>query len=217
MGISAFENALARMDAEQLFVYTLVVFGAMILVGAVITYVIACKINQKTEISGFMRVSVSLNNPQSADKNEEVRLDYGEFLIGMQDVPGKVQYLFSPKRNWLEKASRRMYATSLFLQRFGQAFENAGGQEDAGCKLLKELLGSESFCADLGAIYRRNPKDGLRLYGTADHKKYGTRSDKLTVYKALPEMAAERFRQATNCSAKSISITMEYLAPNSFE
>lgn len=209
----------AATDNPLLFVlYTAMLFALMSLVIAVAAYFVMCRLNRQTELTGVMRVGVVLNqagiDKDSGKADEKLtsayaKLDYGEYLVGMEDSEEK--YVMNPKRSWLKQADVRRYPVEAFLGRFYLAFSGAGfGDDEPAALLLKTLLRDDIFCAELGKVYRRSGKKGLKGYGLSIRSKDGKNPDKLSVYAAVPNGIAELFKEETACTVETICVVMEY-------
>ena len=142
---------------------------------AVVGYVIACTRNAKTEMTGVMRVSITLNTWfESGLLQDAVEMDYGSIWIPMKQPAGADGQVLT-ELNWKEKAICRRYKVSTMLRRYLTAFKAAGLGEDPSARLLEELLGKETFCDALGDFCYRSSKRGLIVTGTPDAKRAATR------------------------------------------
>ena len=115
-----------RMTMEKIIdmpiIFVLVTVILFLVVVAVITavgYTIACAQSKKTEMTGIMRVGVTLNDWYDASQYKDVSvLHYGDFWIGMKDPETVDGERLDAALNWKEKAFCRQYKVCLMLKRF---------------------------------------------------------------------------------------------------
>lgn len=190
---------------------TLCLFLLIVLVCAAITYVIASRVNQGTAMTGLMEVGVELNVwPDDKSEKNCPKLNYGTYLVSMQD-PAQIQEMrLDPHLNWFQKALRRQYAVSALLERFYRSYESAGFGDDPSCVLLYQLLDAVHFCHTLGTVSRPKSKTGLTVRGQAVCWKDPKNPDKLRLFMDVPESIADAFARSTSCNLKKICITLEY-------
>ncbi len=192
--------------------YTVAAFLIVASVFGTVAYTVSCTVNKKTEMKNFMRVNLALNVwPTEGDHAKTPKLDYGEFMIPMQDPADKKENRLDPPLNWVEKALCRKYSVGILLERFSAAFDRAGFYRDPSSRLLKTLLEDDNFCNGLGTISRRNDKKGLSHQGKSEHKKEEHNIDQIRIYQDLSKDPAEIFQSATGCEVKNLCITLEYL------
>lgn len=180
---------------------------------AVVGYVIACTRNAKTEMTGVMRVSITLNTWfESGLLQDAVEMDYGSIWIPMKQPAGADGQVLT-ELNWKEKAICRRYKVSTMLRRYLTAFKAAGLGEDPSARLLEELLGKETFCDALGDFCYRSRKRGLIVTGTPDAKR-GSDKKKARVYCKLDgssfDVATNAYKNATDCDVQTICVSLEY-------
>ena len=176
-------------------------------------YVIACTQNAKTEMTGTMRVGVSLNTWfESGLLQDGFEMEYGSFWIPMKQPTG-ADGQAPAELNWKKKAVCRRYKVSTMLRRYLTAFKSAGLGEDPSARLLEELLGKDAFCDALGDFCFRSSKRGLTVAGTPDAKR-GSDKKKVRVYCKLDgsafEAAKNAYRNATECDVQTICVSLEY-------
>lgn len=214
MNFMGFQDMLTdAMYENTLIVVALLVFALIIFISAAVIYAMACAKNKATQMTGLIQVRVSLNEwPDNTPHDACPRLVFGDYLISMKDPSGIQNDRLDPHLTGLKKASCREYAVGTLLQRFYANYESAGMYADPSGRLLRELLKDNNFCRELGSISRKNDKKGLRASPGVDCKKDGKDLDKLSVYLEVPEDCASTFRAATNCEAKMLCITMQYLS-----
>lgn len=198
---------------------TLLVFAVVMAAIVAISYYVACAKSKGTEMTGIMRVSVSLNRWPDADRYEGVQpLHMGDFWISMKDpvnvnIPEKDR--LDRKRFWNEKPLRYRYPVSQLLYRFLVAYKGAGFGEDASAKLLSGLLEKEKFCKSLGYCSYYNGEKGLCIADDANFDKQANK-DKVVVYQQLDiadfetTKLCDDFGTETLCDAKTICIALEY-------
>ena len=204
------QNILVRMNPTLLFLLTVLVFFILLIIGGFIFHAITCVVNGKTAMNGVMKMSVSLNSMPQNGEQILPGLECGEYLIGMADLEEMTTDLFFPLLGWREQAELRRYPVSVFLSRFLRAAQNSMGRDDPLCLLLRDLLKRGGFCGELGSISRRNGSKGLRTTA-ASYEKDKNNRDKLKIYGTIPENCGDVFRQNTQCEAKNMCITLEYL------
>ncbi|HBK26504.1 MAG TPA: hypothetical protein DDY90_07295 [Clostridiales bacterium] len=180
---------------------------------AVAGYVIACTQNAKTEMTGTMRVGISLNMWfESGLLQDGVEMEYGSLWIPMKQPTG-ADGLAPAELNWKEKAACRRYKVSTMLRRYLTAFKATGLCEDPSARLLEKLLEKDAFCDALGSFCFRGSKSGLTVVGTPDAKR-GSDKKKVRVYCKLDGSAFEAvktaYRNATECDVQTICVSLEY-------
>lgn len=202
------------MDRDMLVLVALGIFLLIIVIGALIIYFAACSKNRNTEMPGLVKVGLSLNEwPDDGITMPGegcTKLVFGEYLVSMHD-PQEIQAdRLDPRVSGLKKAYCRQYSVGALFRRFATNYLSAGMAADASGRLLHELLKDTVFCDDLGMIYRKNVKKGLRVNGInvwIQDKKY---LDKVSVYTPVPEEIASSYAAATGCEAKMLCITLRY-------
>ena len=188
---------------------TVLVFLVIIAVIGAIVYAISCRSSKGTEMTGIMRVGVTLNAWFDSDKcKDTVPLDYGTFWISMKDPDTLMGKRLDAKLDWKEKAFPRRYEVSLLLKRFLTAYEGAELGADPSAELLKRLLDKESFCLELGKCSYKNAKKGLAVTGASACKREN--KGKAAVYHEITDTDAAAFLAETGCEAKTIRVTLEY-------
>lgn len=193
------------------FGYVMCVFLILVAVGCLITYWAACAVNQKTQMTELMQVSVALNRwPEGADGDGSTMLSLGSYLICMQDPAGIGKNRLDPKLSGLALANCRQYRVSVLLNRFHSAFNGAGFLMDPASRLLDTLLYDEHFCEQLGWISRKNARKGLRVQTAGVSRKEGSSEDKVSVYYEIPGNLAAHFESETHCNARTLCVTLEY-------
>lgn len=186
------------------------IFFAIILIGAVVTYLIACAINRKTELGGFMRIGVCVDiDAGNTQENHVTKLEYGSFWVSMRDPDGIRKGRLNPHINWLKRAYCRQYSVAVLLQRFCTAFESAKLGGDTSCALLRKLLEDEDFCEGLGTVSRKNGKTGLKGFQWSDCEKYTPNPRRLILSKTISKSILELFDEPFH-KAKCIHITLDY-------
>ncbi len=198
---------------------TLLVFCVIMALIAVISYSVACTKSKGTEMTGIMRVSVTLNRwPDDSCCKDSRTLHLGDFWVSMKDpvnvnIPEKDR--LNRKLFWNEKPLRRRYPVSLLLNRFLEAYKGAGFEEDASAKLLSGLLEKEKFCRSLGYCSYYDGKKGLCVADAWVFRKE-TNKDKAVVYQQLDNAdfdtvaLSNAFGAETLCDAETICVTLEY-------
>lgn len=198
---------------------TLLVFAVVMALIAAITYAVACATSKGTEMTGIMRISVTLNRwPDDSRCKDSRTLHLGDFWVSMKDpvnvnIPEKDR--LDRKRFWNEKPLRRRYPVSMLLNRFLEAYKGAGFGEDASAKLLSGLLEKEKFCRSLGYCSYYNGKKGLCVADAWEFRKEANK-DKVVVYQQLDNTdfdtsaLSAAFGAETLCEAETISVALEY-------
>lgn len=190
---------------------TLGLFLFIVLVCAATVYIIASRVNRNTTMTGLMKVSVALNvwPDEKAEKNCP-KLNFGTYLVSMQDPAQISEMRLDPRLNWFQKAFRRQYAVSALLERFCRSYESAGFGDDPSCAMLYQLLDAGFFCHSLGTVSRSSSKAGLVFHGQAVCKKDPKNTDKLELFLDIPESIGDAFNRSTSCDLKKVCITLEY-------
>lgn len=197
----------------------LLVFAVVLAVLAVVSYYVACTICKRTEMTGLMRVSVTLNGwPDDTHCKDARRLHLGDFWFSMKDPVNanlEKNERLDRKRTWNEKPLFRRYPVSLLLSRFLEGYRAAGFAEDASAKLLAGLLGKEKFCKSLGYCSYYSGKKGLCIADAWVSRK-DSNKNRAVVYQQLVgtdfDTAAfsAAFVEETMAAAETICITLEY-------
>lgn len=197
----------------------LLVFTIVMALIAAFTYAVACTTSKGTEMTGIMRISVTLNQWPDDSRYKDIRpLRLGDFWVGMKDpvnanIPEKDR--LDRKRFWNEKPLRRRYPVSQLLERFLEAYKGAGFGEDASAKLLAGLLEKEKFCRSLGYCSFYNGKKGLCVADAWEFRKEPNK-DKVVVYQQLDiadfdtGALSTAFGDETLCDAQTICVALEY-------
>jgi hypothetical protein len=207
---------------EMRFLFLLLTLLAFVLVMAVIaaiSYMAACTACKGTEMTGMMRVSVTLNKwPDDTRCKDSRALHLGDFWVNMKD-PVNVNIAekdrLDRKRFWNERPLRRRYPVSQLLARFLEAYKAAGFAEDESAKLLAGLLEKDKFCATLGSCCYYNGKKGLYVLDAWESRKEANKN-RTVVYQQLDiadfDTAALSavFSAETLCDAETICVTLEY-------
>ncbi len=209
MDIKTFVYVLEKASPTMLFLYTAMIFLAAALVLSVVAYIVSCIVNKTTQMTGQIQVGVTLNLwPEDGDHGNTPKLDYGKYIINMQDPPEVKMGRLDPALNWMEKALPRQYSVAIMLRRFKSAFDLAGFFEDPSSDLLRLLLEDDIFCASLGRISRRSSKRGIAHQGFAASKKAGV--DIVSIYLDLPGDAVAMFLKDASCTVENMCITLNY-------
>lgn len=202
------------MDKPQIFLaYVTLVFAVVVLIGGIIVYLTACVIQKKTQMTGLVRMRVTLNRwPDDTKESQSPMLYFGSYLIGMQDPEKIVKNRLDPKLTGLDAAQCRRYSVSLLLERFRSAFDNAGFAGDPASELLDRMLYDESFCEHLGQISRKSAGRGLTVHADAATKREGSSRDNVSIFYTIPGNLVESFERELHCDAKMLCVTLEYSA-----
>lgn len=195
-----------------LFVYVLLVYGILVMLGAMIIHLINCARYKGTEMNGFVRVRVTLNEwPENPPENAPPRMDYGAILINMHD-PATIQALrLDPQLSWKQKAECREYEVLRLLERYSKTMDNSSLHDDPGVVLLRQML-EGNHCTGMGRIRRLNAKKGLEIRASSEKKRDKESNNRLMVYKQIPEILCQEYYASTECEVRNLCVTLEYLA-----
>ena len=196
----------------MLFLYVLLVYGIIVMFGALIIYLISCARYKGTEMNGLIRVRVTLNEwPETPLGQVPPRMDFGEILISMHDPVTVQAHRLDPELNRKQKAECREYEVVRLLERFSKTMDNSSLHDDPGVILLRQMLDG-NHCGGMGRIRRLSAKKGLEIRASSEKKRDKESNNRLMVYKQIPEMLCQEYFKNTGCEAQNICVTLEYLA-----
>lgn len=196
-------------SSAEVFFYLLITFLLFVLLSSIIAYLVLCAVNKNTEMSGIIRMKLTLNDTPKGKSCGSERLEYDEFLIAMKDMDG-AEHILKPQLNWMQKMFSRRYSVSTLLYRYCDAMNVAGSGDDPARLLILELLKDDAFCRDMGLISFRGSRSGLRTAESLITERNLTSTNTVSIYRMIPEIPAGEFRQYTGCTAEMLCVRMEY-------